>query len=744
LTNRENIMNEDMMLREKEINLRDYLNILRKRKLIIFSIFIIVFTVVLIKTLTATPIYEASTRLLIEKTDASPLMPNYGYTSYDPEFLQTQAQIITSLPVAKKVVRQLNLDQTYDRYVAGRDESGFSVTAVVGWIKGLYAVVAKITNNVFAKPVKTLQEIEEQEISRADLIAEMIRSSVTVEPLEETKIVNVSFMSANPELALIIANATAKAYIDQLLEMKLQASNYNRKWMGIKGEEEAGKLKKAKKALNEYMKANDIVTIEDRATIIPQKLAQLSTGLAQAETRQKELETLYAKIRRSQNNYEELETIPVIADDSVLKLIRDQILKVEQNIMEQSNKYGPKHPVMDRVNSELAILKTKRNQEIRHIIRTVKNRYELANSNTRDLREMLDNTKKQAVNLNEKFIQYEILRREIENHQNLFNALTSKADEQSITEKAQNINVWVVEKAQLPDFPSKPNRKRNILLGIIMGLFGGVGLALFLEYLDNTIKTPDDVEDKYNLPVLTTVSKIKDKTKTLYKLVLDEPSSAFAESFKSLRASIMLSSSDSPPKTILITSMAPKDGKTTIASNLAMAIAGSGSKVLIIDCDLRRPMLHQVFGLENKTGLSTFISGTSGITIIRDGLPENLSIIPSGPIPPNPSELMISKRLKDLIRSLKNKYDFIIFDTPPIISVSDTLIISKIVDASLIVTRFGKTTYEMMSYGMKQLAGIEAKVIGTVINAVDEKKSGYYYYHYNKEYYQYYSSNNQE
>lgn len=744
MTNRENIMNEDMMLREKEINLRDYLNILRKRKLIIFSIFIIVFTVVLIKTLTATPIYEASTRLLIEKTDASPLMPNYGYTSYDPEFLQTQAQIITSLPVAKKVVRQLNLDQTYDRYVAGRDESGFSVTAVVGWIKGLYAVVAKITNNVFAKPVKTFQEIEEQEISRADLIAEMIRSSVTVEPLEETKIVNVSFMSANPELALIIANATAKAYIDQLLEMKLQASNYNRKWMGIKGEEEAGKLKKAKKALNEYMKANDIVTIEDRATIIPQKLAQLSTGLAQAETRQKELETLYAKIRRSQNNYEELETIPVIADDSVLKLIRDQILKVEQNIMEQSNKYGPKHPVMDRVNSELAILKTKRNQEIRHIIRTVKNRYELANSNTRDLREMLDNTKKQAVNLNEKFIQYEILRREIENHQNLFNALTSKADEQSITEKAQNINVWVVEKAQLPDFPSKPNRKRNILLGIIMGLFGGVGLALFLEYLDNTIKTPDDVEDKYNLPVLTTVSKIKDKTKTLYKLVLDEPSSAFAESFKSLRASIMLSSSDSPPKTILITSMAPKDGKTTIASNLAMAIAGSGSKVLIIDCDLRRPMLHQVFGLENKTGLSTFISGTSGITIIRDGLPENLSIIPSGPIPPNPSELMISKRLKDLIRSLKNKYDFIIFDTPPIISVSDTLIISKIVDASLIVTRFGKTTYEMMSYGMKQLAGIEAKVIGTVINAVDEKKSGYYYYHYNKEYYQYYSSNNQE
>ena len=737
-------MNEDMMLREKEIHLRDYLNILRKRKLIVFSIFIIIFTVVLIKTLTATPIYEASTRLLIEKTDVSPLMPNYGYASYDPEFLQTQAQIITSYPVAKKVVKQLNLEQTYDSYVAGRDESGFSLNAVVGWIKGLYAVVAKITNNVFAKPVKTIQEIEEEETSRADAIAQMIRSAVTVEPLEETKIVNVSFMSANPELALIIANATAKAYIDQLLEMKMQASNYNRKWMGIKGEEEAEKLKKAKKALNEYMKANDIVTVQDRATIIPQKLSQLGSELAKAETRQKELETLYAKIKKSLNNYEELETIPVIADDSVLKLIRDQILKVEQNIMEQSKKYGPKHPVMVRVKSELTILKTKRNQEIRHIIKTVKNRYELANSNTRDLWELLDKTKKEAVNLNEKFIQYEILKREIENHQNLYNALTSKADEQSITEKAQNINVWVVEKAQLPEFPSKPNRKRNILLGIIMGLFGGVGLALFLEYLDNTVKTPDDIEERYNIPVLSTISKSKDKDKDLYKLILDEPSSAIAESFKSLRASIMLSSSDSPPKTILVTSMAPKDGKTTIALNLAMAIAGSGSKVLIIDCDLRRPMLHQVFGLENKKGLSTFIAGTSGIKIIREGLPENLSLITSGPIPPNPSELMISKRLKDLVRALKDKFDFVIFDTPPIISVSDTLIMSKIVDASLIVTRFGKTTYEMMNHGLKQMADIEAKVIGTVINAVDEKKSGYYYYHYNKEYYQYYASGDQK
>ena len=737
-------MNENRMLEEKEIHLRDYLNIVRKRKLIVFSIFIITFTIVLINTLTATPIYEASTRILIEKNKSSPLMPNYGYERYNPEFLQTQSQIITSYPVVKKVVKRLNLEETYDSYVAGMDESDFSLNAVVSWIKGIYAVVSKITNNVLVKPVKTIQEIEEGEVSRADSIALMISSGVIVEPVAETKIVKVSFTSANPELAGMIANATVSAYMDQLLEMKMHASNYNLRWMKIKAEEEAEKLNKSEKALNEYMKAKNIATIENRVTIIPQKLAELSIELTRAETRQKELATLYKKIRSSFDNANEVETIPVIANEPALKSIRDQILKVEQNIMEQSKKYGPKHPVMVRVNSELKVLQTKHAQEIQRIIKTIKNKYELAISNTQDLRESLDKTKKEAVSLNEKFIQYGTLKRKIETNQNLYNSLIQKIKEQSVTEQMQNINVWVVEKAQTPEFPSKPDKKRNILLGIIMGLFGGVGLAFFLEYLDNTIKTPDDIEERYNIPVLTTISKLKNKNKTSYKMILDESSSALAESFKSLRTSIMLSS-DSPPKTILVTSMATQDGKTTVASNLAIAVAGSENSVLFIDCDLRRPMLHKIFGLKNTMGLSTFITGASDMNIIQDVPVKNLSVITSGPIPPNPSELLISKRLKDLIHELKNKFNFVIIDTPPLFSVSDTLIVSKIGDASLIVTRFGKTTYEMMNHGLKSMADIESKIIGTVINAVDEKKSGYhYYYHYNKEYYQYHSSDKQE
>jgi capsular exopolysaccharide synthesis family protein len=514
--------------------------------------------------------------------------------------------------------------------------------------------------------------------------------------------------------------------------------------MGMKGGEEAEKLKKAKKALNDYMKANDIVTIEDRVAIVPQKMAELSSKFAQAETRENELATLYHKVRQSLNKFQELITIPVIADDPALEKIREHILRAEQNIIEKSKKYGYKHPVMVRAKSELLVLQTKRDQEIRRIVKTVKNRYELARSNTRDLKDMLDKTKKEAINLNEKFIQYGILKREIENHQNLYNALISRTNEQNVTEQAQDINVWIVEKAQLPQLPSKPNKKRNILLGIIMALFGGVGLALFLEHLDNTIKTPDDIEERYDLPVLTTISKSKDKKKSLYKVVFQEPASALAESFKTLRTSVLLSSAEVPPQTIMVTSMAPQDGKTTIASNLAITLAESGSRVLLVDADLRRPMLHDVFGLNGTRGLSTFIAGTSDIRVFEVAACKNLYVVTSGPKPPNPSELLISKRLKTLIGAFKDKFDFIIFDTPPIISVSDALVMSKIVDASLIVVRFGKTTHEIMNHGIKQLGGIDAKVIGTVINAVDEKKSGHYYYLYNKEYYQYYSSASQK
>jgi len=354
--------------------------------------------------------------------------------------------------------------------------------------------------------------------------------------------------------------------------------------------------------------------------------------------------------------------------------------------------------------------------------------YLLARSNERDLRELLDQTRFEAARLGEKSIQLGIIKRKVDTNRYLYDALIKKMKERGITERNQAVNVWIIEKAQIPKFPSSPRKKRNILLGIILGLFGGIGLAFFFEYLDNTVKTPEDVEEKFNIPVISTIDFFQDNKETIVHNVLADSSSLIAESFKGLRTSVFLSSADNPPKTLLITSAIPGEGKSSISACLAAAIAKTGKKVLLIDSDMRRPVQHKNFNLENSSGLSSFLAGVSGKNESKNCDPvENLDIITAGPIPPNPSELLSSNRLKDTLKAFATEYDMVIIDTPPLASVTDPIILSKHVDGVIIVTWAGKTTYEMLRKGLKQLNEVDAPITGLVLNRFNARKSGYYY-----------------
>jgi len=290
----------------------------------------------------------------------------------------------------------------------------------------------------------------------------------------------------------------------------------------------------------------------------------------------------------------------------------------------------------------------------------------------------------------------------------------------------------------LPKFPAKPKKKRNILLGIILGLFGGIGLAFFLEYLDNTVKTPEDVEDRFNIPVISTIDLFKEKNQTIVQNVLKDTSSLIAESFKGLRTSVFLSSADNPPKILLITSMAPGEGKSSVAVCLAGSIAQTGKRILLIDADMRRPVQHKNFNQENTSGLSSLLAGVAEEDeSIQLDILENLDLITAGPIPPNPSELLSSKKFKEMLHTFSNSYDMVIIDSPPLASVTDPVILSQNVDGVIIVTWAGKTTYEILGKGLKQLTEINAPITGLVLNRFSAKKSGYYYnygdYYYSSE-----------
>ena len=692
------------MIEEREIHLRDYLRTLYKRRLTVLTFFVIVFVVVLIGALSATPIFEAASKVLIEKVElySMSMMNPYG-TPYDPEFYDTQLQLIKSTPVAQKVVKKLNLDNAYETYFPE-------------------------SKNMFPK-----------DKPKTEMLTDIIRNGIMVAPVKNTKIVNISYMSPNPDFAVLVANSVAEAYIEEMLEMRMSFSRYSIAWMTGKAEEEKRKLENSENALQKYMRSNDILTLQDRIAMTPEKLTEFSSEMVRAETRRKELEALNNQIMKA--GTKNAETIPAITTDPTFQSMRTQIMTAEQHIEDLSKKYGKKHPSMIKAEEELKVLHQKKNQEINRIIASLKNEYELARANESSLRGAVSSTRSEAINLNEKYVQYGVLAREAETNKQLYDALMKGVKEQSVTGELQNVRIWVVEKAKKPGAPVKPKKLMNVLLGLVVGLFGGVGLAFFFEYLDNTIKSPEEIEAKLGLPVLGIVPVMESSEENIEEIIMKDPQNVISESYKTLRTAIMLSSANRPPKNILITSMGPEEGKTVTSVNLSLTIARSGYSVLLIDADLRKPRVHTIFGLNNLSGLSTFLAGaTNDIETVFKQPATNLTVIPSGPPPPNPSELLGSARMNELMRILNDKFDVIIWDSPPMMTVTDSLILSKILDGTIIVTRAGKTTYEVVRRGIRTMKGtrtgdMESHVLGIVINALDIKKSDYYYNYYN-----YYSS----
>ena len=736
-------MEEKEIYLEKEIHLRDYFRILRKRKYTVYTFFIITVALTVLYTYTAIPLYYATAKILVEQGEQN-VLKSYRWREFDPEFMETQIQIIRSIPVAQKVVKALNLVETYDSFfkdLEGRITFNSLVASTKDWGKDLYDTVIKLTGIVAADLGPEMHQIDEAASDQTPIdvkIAQSIASGISLEQVTDSRILKVGFTSSNPVLAGMIVNSVAKAYIEKTLEMKMESSGYTIKWMTQKADEERSRLRQAETALQEYMRAQNIVATKSRREMAPLKMNELNSQLTLAETKRKELEAVYKKVRFLSGDQDAAESIQIIASDPTIQSLRVQVLEAEKKIMDLSKKYGPKHPVMKTAVADLEMLQEKKKLEIKRAIDIIKNQYELSRARERDLSDLMAKTKKEAILLNEKFIQFNILKREVNTNRQLYDALLTKVKEQGVTDQVQAVKVWVIENAKIPKTPYKPRKKRNVMLGIILGLFGGIGIALFLEYLDNTVKYPDDVQDRFGVPVLSTVPLLSSKRKPPEIIAIKETSTAFAESYKTIRTAVLLSGAGGPPKKLLITSMAPKDGKTTTAINLSVAFAHAGKRTLLVDGDMRRPRIHKIFHLENDEGLSTCLAGASDIKINQTGDVDNLSVITAGPTPPNASELLNPERLNALLKEAEKEFDQIIFDSPPILTVSDSLILSKILDGTIIVARAGVVTHEVIEKGLKMLGEVRAPIVGMILNGVVVNKGNYYYYH--NYYDSYYSS----
>jgi len=730
------------MFEDKEIHLRDYLHVVLKHRHKALQFFAIIFALTLLVTFSTTPIYIATTKVLIEKSESANLSLNPYYMSYDPDFGETQFQLIRSFSVAQRVVKMLGLGRA--NTAAGSEAGTNIITGTFNWFRDLISTVLHIGG---AKPVPATSDPAQTAAPEEDPLrlyqqARMISGSITVSPIKNSKIVNISFASADPKMAALIVNTVAKAYTDEVLDIKMGSSQYALKWLTEKADEERARLNRTEKALQEYMRDKDIATLENKVTMVPERVSEIAIKLAQSETRRKELETLYSAVKPYAVNPDGADEIPAIAADPVMQSLRSQILKAEQTVADLSQKYGQRHPAMVTATGDLNVLRDKKREQVKRVVATIKNEYDIAKSGEESLRRLAGQVKSETQSLGEKFVQYGVLKREAETSRELFEAIVKRIKEQGITQDIQTVTVWVIEKAEVPASPSKPNKFRNILLGLVIGLMGGVGLAFFVEYLDNTVKSAEDIEQRFDVPVLGIIELLDKQKGQADDIVLREPHANITENYRAIRTSIMLSTADKPPKHILVTSIAPQEGKTTTAVNLAGILAQSGHNVLLMDADLRRPRLRRIFGIKADSGLSTYLAGTSDIEFFTPKGIEHLQVVPSGPVPPNPSELIGSRHLQDLLASLEEKFDFVVWDSPPLFAAAESLVLSKMLSGTIIVARAGKTTYKELERGIKSIQDIEARVLGVVINGLDIKEN--MRYNYNYRYYNYYGAKEHE
>ena len=727
--------------RGEKIDIRDYLRVIMKRRWTIITFFTVVVITVIIHTFTAAPIYEATTRLIIDKENPNvvSIQEVMAVDASGTDYYQTQYKIIESRTVAREVIRRLHLDESEEFFPKPGDD-------FISNLKRSVRETITFWRDSIASLLKTEDEgaseaLEEHESSSA-LVSGFI-ARIKVKPIRNSRLVDVSFQTKDPALAARIANTLAGAYIGQNLETRLIAVKDAVRWLHNRIEEERKRVEKAEQALLRYKEKHNIVTdfSSDVEKITAQKLAQLNTRVVEEESKRVEAETRYKQAMALKGTPDMLDSIPEVLNNELIRQIKSMEVGLYKRMSELSKKYGQKHPQMVAIDSELKTLQKRKTKEVNRVVNSLKNEYRVALARENSLKAALAKQKKESLELNQKAIEYGVLRREVESVRQMYELLIKRFKETSLTEDMRTGNIRIIDRAEVPRHPVKPKKRLNILLAIIVGLVTGIGLAFFFEYLDNTIRIPEDVRSHLNIPYLghipaITVDGKSDGGGRSELVTLHSPRSAASEACRGIRTSILFSSAESAPQVILVSSSGPQEGKTITTTNLAITMAQSGNKVIILDCDMRKPRIHEIFQLSGEKGMSNILVGDCNIkeAVAHTRIP-SLDTIICGPIPPNPSELLGSSRMARLLDILRNHYARIIIDSSPVAAVTDAVILVKLADGIVLVVRAGETPREIVKNGLGQLQAVNGHILGAVLNGIDMGMDSPYYYH---QYYYYY------
>jgi succinoglycan biosynthesis transport protein ExoP len=709
--------------------LREYVRVLIKSKWVVIASVALVVGVVTISTLRSTPIYEAVGSIAINKMDPVTFnlkdSPSFDY--YDPTDLDTEVRILKSDLLALQVIRQLNLDRQPEFGTKGKSPPSSSSLEVT-------------------------TDALQLDSARTSAALASFKGSLQVSLVPNTRIIEIRYRSPDKNVAARVVNTLANTYVEQNFKTRFESTMQASDWLSKQLVDLQIKVETSQEKLVQYQKQHEILGIDEKQNITTAKLDELNRELTSAESARMEKESIYHLVQSGDSD--SIVTAANVdgaakgssASSALLEKLREQQADLKIQVAQLSTQFGPSYPKLAQLSSQLKEVDEEIQTETRKVAARLRGDYLAAVQRESMLRTALEQQKQQANKLNESAIEYSLLKRDVDANRTLSEGLLEKLKEAGVTAGLRSNNFRIVDVARVPTAPSGPNILRNLVFALALGLSTGIGLAFLLDSMDNTVRTPEQAQVISALPSLGMIPlgsrssrelgsrqklALASSTEAVELVTQSRPRSQMAESYRALRTSLLLTFAGGPPKVILITSALPEEGKTTTSVNSAIVLAQKGTRVLLIDGDLRRPSIHKTLGMGPKIGLSNVLTGNATLqqAIIPSTILPDLFILPAGTSPPNPAELLASNKMKNVLEELRKQYDHIVIDTPPTLSVTDAVVMSTGADAVVLVIRSGHTTKPALRRARDILLQVNARVCGVLVNAVDLNSPDYYYHY---------------